>query len=312
MTGYVVLAVFRPDPRHLQEQIASLRAQTLTDWRCTVGIDGPDPAARSAAVEACGGDPRFAVSEHDSHVGHFRHFERLLAGVPSSSEWVALCDQDDVWHPEKLDRLTRALPTASIVQGEAMVASPTRVSRATRRTDRGLSALLADNQVTGSFAVLRTQVLQLALPFPEPTTAAYHDHWLGVCGQVLDGVTTLHEALQTYRQHDDNVIGEVAGGRVGARSRALATAAGSWRPRAMLDTVASERLAWRVTMARTILARTGVRPEDQAVLRAYARGTLTRQLTKLLVLDVLGRRVPPARGLALLAGAGWATVTGRR
>lgn len=303
MTGYVVMAVFRPDPAHLAEQVASLRGQTVTDWRCLVGVDGADPEAVRAVESACDGDSRFTVIEHQVNVGHYRQFERLLGDVPRSAEWVALCDQDDVWCADKLERLTPLLASVSLAQGEAVAVSPHGSRRSSRRTHLGLSALLTDNQVTGSFSVLSPEVLELALPFPAPTAAAYHDHWLGVCAHVLRGVATRHVVVQTYRQHDRNVIGEPVAGQLMSRMRGLVRAAGSVKPSAVLDEVRRERFGWRVRVARTVLDRTEPRDRDRAVLEAFAGGRSTWRLVRLLTSDMVTRRVPPARALALLASA---------
>ncbi|AEE44866.1 glycosyltransferase [Cellulomonas fimi] len=303
MTGYVVMAVFRPNPGHLAEQVMSLRAQTLTDWRCLVGIDGADPDAVRAVRSACEGDPRFTIIEHQINVGHYRQFERLLGDVPRRAEWVALCDQDDVWCADKLERLTPLLAAASLAQGEAMAVSQHGSRRSSRRTHLGLSALLTDNQVTGGFSVLSPDVLELALPFPAPTAAAYHDHWLGVCAHVLRGIATCHAVVQTYRQHDGNVIGEPVAGRLTSRMRRLVGATGSVKPSALLDEIRRERFGWRVRVARTVLARSEPRDRDRAALEAYAGGTLTWRLVRLVTGDVLARRVPPARALALLVAA---------
>lgn len=312
MTGYVVMAVHRPDPAHLKEQVRSLTAQTLPDWRCLVGIDGDDPTTLALVERECGADGRFTVLQFEYNLGHYRHFERLLRQVPPDAAWVALCDQDDVWGEDKLARITPLLDGASLAQGEASAVSAHGIRRAERRTDRGLSALLVDNQVTGSFAVVSPDVLDVALPFPAPTAAAYHDHWLAVCAHVLEGVTTLHEVVQVYRQHDSNVIGETVPGRLGARLRLLARAADSARPGRLLDEVVRERLAWRVRMARTLLERVDVRPDDRVVLRAFAAGTPGRGLARLVLTDVVLLRVPAARAAALLLAAAWVAATGRR
>ena len=51
------------------------------------------------------GDERFVLSRSPRRLGFYRNFERALALVPRDADYVALADQDDAWHPDKLERL---------------------------------------------------------------------------------------------------------------------------------------------------------------------------------------------------------------
>src|SRR5690349_14521414 len=99
------MAVYKPDPILLRRQVESLQRQTLTDWNCLVGIDGMDAGAFSALKQVVQDDNRFQIVEYETRVGFYHNFERVLAQVPRHAAWVALSDQDDVWHPEKLEKL---------------------------------------------------------------------------------------------------------------------------------------------------------------------------------------------------------------
>lgn len=311
MTGYICMAVFRPDLVRLRAQVASIVGQTTIDWICLVGVDGPD-AATVDMVRAVCSDGRFRVLEFDTHAGHFRNFERILARVPEDAAWVALSDQDDVWYPAKLESLVPLLSDSALVQGSARVCQArgrqlTVTGGVTRNTENGLFALFVDNQVTGSFSVLRQQVLAYALPFPDPTDAAYHDHWLGVCASLVGGVKTLPTVLQDYIQHEDNVIGELSAVRVRQRVTALWRRPSPGERLAVGDYLVRHRWGWRVRMARAARARfTGLTSVDDRVLEVFALGTVSVDLVIWMARSVGGRRVPPMRGLALVAAAVWA------
>src|SRR3954454_25386717 len=100
-SGFVAMAVYRPNPALLARQISSLRDQTVRDWRCLVGVDGADSETVTLLKELIGGDGRFAVVEYPDNGGVYRHFNRLLEAVPADAAWVALADQDDYWYPNK-------------------------------------------------------------------------------------------------------------------------------------------------------------------------------------------------------------------
>lgn len=312
MTGTICLAVYRPQPELLRRQIASIKAQDLTDWTCLVGVDGPDDEALAMLGPLCATDPRFRLVAFDERLGHFRHFERLMHLVPDDAGWVALSDQDDVWRSDKLARLVPLLDGAALVQGEALVADATGRPHGTaqRHTGRGLAALLVDNQVTGSFAVMRTDLVRQALPFPSPTDAAYHDHWLGVCGHLAGGLRTVHEPLQTYVQHDSNVLGESAGGRWATRLTALGRSSGR-RREGPLRYLAEHRYGWRARMSRSALERFPEVPaHDRRVLTLFAGGRLSPALARVVTADALARRVPSGRAAGVLVGAARAGLGG--
>src|SRR3982750_2332992 len=83
-TVAVCLAVHRPEPELLRRQLASLDAETH--------------AARVLVRE-----------DHDAGTGAYRAFEGCLARAPADAPLIAPCDQDDVWHPDKLAVLAAAL-----------------------------------------------------------------------------------------------------------------------------------------------------------------------------------------------------------
>jgi hypothetical protein len=189
-TVAVCLATHRPDAELLRRQLASLDAQTYAD-RVLVRTD--DEPGRGA----------------------YRAFERCLARVPADAGYVAPCDQDDVWHPDKLAVLVAALDRAGallaysdvrIVRPDGTVLSDTYWTD--RDNDAGdLGDLLATNVVTGAASVLRRAVLDVALPFPVEVDGSFHDHWLALCALALGDVAYVDRPLLDYVQHGANLVG---------------------------------------------------------------------------------------------------------
>ncbi|PQZ59104.1 MULTISPECIES: glycosyltransferase [unclassified Microbacterium] len=304
MSGTVCLAVYRPRVDLLRTQIDSIRSQTLTSWDCIVGIDGADAHTRAAIEGMVAGDERFRIVEYESNVGFYRNFERLLEEVLPSSEWVALADQDDAWYPEKLALLVPLLDNADLAFGQALVvdAGEARVpEKATSRRSTSLAAAFIDNQVTGSISVFRRALLDTALPLPDATDSAFHDHWLGVCALAGQGIAVLPDVVQDYIQHGENVIGEEQGRRVADRLSALSGRSGGGVGQ-NLDYISAHRWRWRVNMATALLER-APGAADSEFLRSVAADRLSFGLISRFVPEIIGGRVPPLRALALLAGS---------
>lgn len=304
-TGYICVAVYRPRKDLLRTQLESVQAQTLTDWRCIVGIDGADAGARAMVHEIVKGDLRFEVTEFPDNVGFYRNFERILELVPSDAAWVALADQDDEWFPEKLERLAPRLQTSSLVFGQAIVTTGGHegATETTHRRAVSLGAEMIDNQVTGSACMFRCDLLGVALPFPEPTDLAFHDHWLGVCASAAEGIAAETDALQFYVQHDANVIGEERASSPAQRLRAMVTKARG-RSSGALRYLSDHRWGWRVSMARQLLQTdVQLRDADRAVLRRFAAGRISPGLVRVMATAVIAKDAPTMRAVGLMLGS---------
>lgn len=304
--GAIVLAVHRPRPDLLGEQIRTIADQSLAHWRCHVGIDGTDESARDLVARLVAGDDRFVIHHYDESVGIYRNFERLIGERDAAAPWLALSDQDDSWDRDKLERLVSVLDkdaavTAVVGQARLVDVEGRQLGR-THRRGVPLGALILDNQVTGSLSVFRSRLLELAAPFPEPTPAAYHDHWLGVVAASTGRIAFLDEQVQDYVQHAENALGEE--GRRGPVVRLKALAADSGTPRHMLGRLAEERWGWRSRMASTLVTRLEGRPVPPD-LHDFARARTVR-VSSMVCRSILRRQVSAQRALAVWVGFAWA------
>ena len=302
-SGAVVMAVYRPVPALLARQISSLRAQSVQDWKCVIGIDGRDPETLSLLRASVDGDARFEVIEFEENVGVYRHFERLLERVPKDVAWVSLADQDDYWYQDKFARLLPVLdrPCSSAVLGQARLVNDR--GEVLGRTDRrpgDLAQTMLTNQVTGSLTVFRRSVVTAALPFPGATKIAIHDHWLGVCAAATGKIGLLDEVVQDYVQHGGNVLGEAQHITLRGASREIVDRGG---PRSELDYIANELWGWRVNMAEALLTRAV--GSATPTVAAFARGTLTLRVLRALLTDVCSRRVRPIAAVGMIAAELW-------
>jgi len=268
--GLIVMAVYKPDPALLERQIQSIQNQSLREWNCLVGIDGDDPAALALIRSMTNGDTRFQIQSFRENIGAYRHFERLLSSA-GDVPWVALADQDDVWHPEKLALLVHALATPGVtaVTSQARVVDDDgNVLGTTRRRSTTVDQALMVNQMTGAFTVLSPEVVANSLPFPDGTSMAVHDHWLAVVACALGRIDVVPARLVDYVQHANNVIGEAEATTLGAHLAEAKRSGGAFRH---LDALARTNWGWRVSMARALVSR-GLPPQGSPFVSAVASG----------------------------------------
>jgi glycosyltransferase involved in cell wall biosynthesis len=299
----ICMATHDPDPRLLSRQIESLRAQTETDWICLIRDDGSDGRRFAELTAIVAGDERFKVARGERPLGPYRNFERVLSQLPAGPSLVALCDQDDRWHPEKLSVLRQQLRDAQlaysdqrVVDRDGTVLSPT-MWRERRNQWRDLASLVIANTVTGSAALMRREVVELALPFPEVPGLQLHDHWLATVALATGKLRYTSRPLSDYVQHADAVLGRVrAGTDVPARPDARAAYFYGFAPRQLVAQALLARGGARISprKRRSLMLLIASSRSPWAFAWLLVRGLLrTRQN--------LGSEFELARGIAWLA-----------
>jgi len=232
--------------RFIEEQIRSICAQTLPPHEIVLSDDASRDnciAAAQRAHEACaraGHDgtmrPSLHIIRNETARGVTRNFEQAVQTC--RGDYIALCDQDDIWHPEKLARLVDALESGSrpsLVHADArlvdsqgqslgatlfgsLAVSPAEFAQVHR--GHAFEVLLRRNLVTGATTVFRRTLLEQALPFPP---GWLHDEWLGLVAAAQGGVDLVEWCCIDYRQHGANQVGAARLGPAGKVRKAMAS-----------------------------------------------------------------------------------------
>jgi ABC-type polysaccharide/polyol phosphate transport system ATPase subunit/glycosyltransferase involved in cell wall biosynthesis len=210
----VAMATHRPPLKLFKRQIDSIREQTHENWVCVISDDASGEERLEAMREILGDDPRFRLHPSEEQSGVYRNFERALELVPAEADFVALCDQDDHWHPEKLQVLREALGGgAKLAYSDMRIvkANGTEISDTywteRRNNHTNFASLLIANTVTGAASMLRRDVLDHALPFPQELPEQRHDHWLAIVAMALGDLAYVPRPLYDYVQHDGAALG---------------------------------------------------------------------------------------------------------
>lgn len=209
----ICMATYNPSAPLLRAQLDSIRAQTRRDWVCLISDDCSSPEAFAVLEAEVGDDPRFFVSRSERRLGIYRNFERALAMAPDEVSLVAFADQDDLWRPEKLERLAAGIGEADLIYSDARIASEDGSVLSdtywTRRANNwtNLASLAIANTVTGAASLFRRELVEVALPFPDAPGELYHDHWLALVALAGGSIRYLDEPLYDYVQHGDAALG---------------------------------------------------------------------------------------------------------
>lgn len=212
--------------RYVREQLASILHQSLPVTEVVVGDDGSSDGTLDAIREtaaACGATARVRIAYTDRAGGIVPNMERVLRAT--TGDLIALADQDDVWHADRVElavaRFTQAPRTllvagdARLIDGEGAPVGATLhghlyVSAAERHgiaSGKALEVFIRRNLVTGATAMIRRDLLDVALPLP---SSWVHDEWLAIVAAGLGGLELLESPLIDYRVHGGNQIGVAA------------------------------------------------------------------------------------------------------
>ncbi len=216
----IALASYQPQAEVLATQLASLTAQTHTDWVCRITLDSPlAPLRRERVLEPYFADSRFGWSENPARLGHAKNFEKAMRlCLEQNVAAIAFCDQDDIWHPEKLARSLEALqkcPPEAMVHCDLIPfwgEPPSHYEGATvwelerRQVESPTPGELAVRCVVNGTAALFSADLARSCP-PFSPEVAHHDQWLAILAASRGGVFPIHQPLVLYRQHEKNVSG---------------------------------------------------------------------------------------------------------
>jgi len=320
----VCMATWEPDLALFETQVQSLRAQTDDRWICLISDDGSSPAHLEQIVRTIGDDPRFAISHSQTRLGFYRNFERALEMVPGEAALVALCDQDDRWHPDKLRVLRRSLGGAVLAYSDLrLVDAGGAVLRETlwrgrANNDANLASMLVANTITGAAMLFRRELMETALPFPDIPGLQFHDHWLALAALATGTLAYVDRPLYDYVQHPGAVFGDVTHGsrsaRVGGPRGRLARLripgpACTWRAAYFYGYVS------RALQAHVLLARSGTRlsaPKRRTLGRFTACDRSWRALAWLAVRPMrclLGHTETLGSELELVRGIVWKRMT---
>lgn len=213
-TVSVAMATFN-GARFLEAQLESLASQRRVPDELVVCDDGSTDATLEI-LERFARRARFAVSvtRKEHHLGWMENFVMALGGC--QGEVVAWCDQDDIWHPNKLARcvpiFTADSRVALVVHAEQQVDGSLRHLRYEgprhyRRFGAGRSGRLA---LIGHRMVISGRVLRVVPPasWPGPGVGPIPfatDNWAGTVTSALGRVELLPDRLVLHRRHDSTV-----------------------------------------------------------------------------------------------------------
>jgi glycosyltransferase involved in cell wall biosynthesis len=153
-------------------------------------------------------DSRIKLLLNEVNLGVVQSFQ--IAILSASNDCVFLCDQDDVWHQDKVRSfkdvfknnadVTLVISNAEIINKDG---KGTGVYFYKNGIKRSLASNLISNSYLGCCMAFRKGAIRRVFPFP--ADLPMHDYWLGLNHLLYGKIIYLQNVLMGYRRHENNV-----------------------------------------------------------------------------------------------------------
>jgi glycosyltransferase involved in cell wall biosynthesis len=192
--------------RFLREQLSSFLVQTTLPNELVVCDDGSSDETINILKDFAQEAP-FEVHIHQNitNLGFSMNFGKALSLC--RGDIIFLCDQDDVWFPEKIENVVRVFnehKDALVVINDAEITDeylhPTGLTQAGQICNAGFTT---DQVINGCFSAVSAKILPLVLPIDCNEIA--HDTYIHQLAISMNARVYMKNILQYYRRHAENL-----------------------------------------------------------------------------------------------------------
>jgi glycosyltransferase involved in cell wall biosynthesis len=217
----ILMATYNGE-KYVAEQLDSLFAQTRNDFTLYIRDDCSTDSTWEIIRDYESRYPeRIRAVKNNRNSGGAKHnFIGMMADI--KDDYVMLCDQDDVWLPDKVGKTIEKLKTMEAEYGKE---TPLLVHTDLKVVDENLKIifpsfraamnagydytklrhLIIQNMISGCTAAYNFALAKLITV--EPAFIIMHDWWLGLIAAAFGEIGRLDEQTVLYRQHGLNEIG---------------------------------------------------------------------------------------------------------
>jgi len=197
--------------KYIKEQIESILPQLSEDDEIIVSDDCSTDSTLDVVRDF--NDRRIKIVHHNKQKEKFildystHNFEYALQ--QAKGNFIFLCDQDDVWLPNKVRKMMDDLEKGYLISicDCKVCSSNLKVEQDSyfkaNGTSLGYFNLIVFFRMLGCCMAIRKELLDLAIPFPK--TKVGHDVWLVLLARYYKKAHMINEPLHLYRRHEDTV-----------------------------------------------------------------------------------------------------------
>jgi len=218
MKTSVVMATYN-GVEYLIEQLDSLRDQTLQIDEVIICDDGSKDETVTMIqdyIEKNGLEKRWKIIENEQNLGYANNFHKALS--LADGDYIFFSDQDDIWHLDKIEEMTRVLEESPRIQllcsdyepfssAENAPSVPKKIMKKMNGDGSVEEIVLNSRNVhiasLGCVMCIRKSFRDQIEPFWRKGWA--HDDYVWKMAQCVEGCFTYHKPLIKRRLHANNV-----------------------------------------------------------------------------------------------------------
>lgn len=219
MVTFCILLATYNGQEYIAAQLNSILAQKYENWTLIIRDDESTDGTIPILKEYVGKDSRITLHKNFMATGSAQKNFALLANdaLDVQAEFYLFCDQDDYWHPDKLQHIachkaTYESTKPTLIHHDLIVTnanlvpiSDSFVKQAKINPCPNPNHLLKRNSVTGCTMAINRSLLKAATPIPKQ--AIMHDWWFALVAAFTGKIHYIDRALTHYRQHGNNAVG---------------------------------------------------------------------------------------------------------
>lgn len=192
---------------YIEAQLDSILSQLSEQDEIILSVDRAFDGSMDLLKEREAQDKRIFLTNGPAR-GVVKNFEHAISMC--SGDLIFLSDQDDVWLPDKVEKVKAAfydkevmavLHDAKIVDENLNEVEPSFFKL--RHSETGFLKNLWRNSYVGCCMAVRKELIPQIFPIPE--SIYMHDYWIGATAEQVGKVELIREPLILYRRHSSNV-----------------------------------------------------------------------------------------------------------
>lgn len=213
----IVMSIYNPKADYIIKQLDSINEQDYTNIEVIIWDDNPMSDFDENILQMHIKKYPYRYEKAIKNLGYVKAFEKLT--TLAKGEYIAFCDQDDIWLRSKISKMVDELRKDDVVlvtSDRALIDENDKIFVKSVRHEKGtigdkwntdddiLEIAVFTTCSIGMNTMMKTDIAKELLPIPKE---AAHDKWFAAGACTKGKVVFIDEILALYRRHGKNVTG---------------------------------------------------------------------------------------------------------